>query len=452
MQVTETLTDGLRREFSVVIPASELDNKVSERLDEMKGRVRINGFRPGKVPPAHMRKMYGRSAMAEAIETAMRDVNAKIVADNNFRLAMQPKVTLPEDEKAVEAVIEGKSDLAYTVAMEILAPIDIVDFATVDLTRLTTDATDEEVEEGLKRIADQNRPFAAKADGAKAEKDDRVTISFVGTIDGVPFEGGSAEDVAVMIGSGTFIPGFEDQLVGIGVGENRKITVTFPENYPAAPLAGKEAVFDSTAKSIETPGVVAIDDEFAKSLGLDSLDKLKTAVRERVQREHDSVSKQRVKRSLFDALDERHKFPLPPALVEQELERLGSSGNCEMQERGKTFEDENTTEDKEREEYRRIADRRVRLGLLLDEIARKNEITVTEDEVRRAIMEHVRQYPGRESELIEMFRTNPEAIASIRAPLIENKVTDYILALAKMTDKKVSREELYRNDEDEKVA
>lgn len=452
MQVTETLTDGLRREFSVVIPASELDNKVSERLDEMKGRVRINGFRPGKVPPAHMRKMYGRSAMAEAIETAMRDVNAKIVADNNFRLAMQPKVTLPEDEKAVEAVIEGKSDLAYTVAMEILAPIDIVDFATVDLTRLTTDATDEEVEEGLKRIADQNRPFAAKADGAKAEKDDRVTISFVGTIDGVPFEGGSAEDVAVMIGSGTFIPGFEDQLVGIGVGENRKITVTFPENYPAALLAGKEAVFDSTAKSIETPGVVAIDDEFAKSLGLDSLDKLKTAVRERVQREHDSVSKQRVKRSLFDALDERHKFPLPPALVEQEFENLWKTVNSEMQERGKTFEDENTTEEKEREEYRRIADRRVRLGLLLDEIARKNEITVTEDEVRRAIMEHVRQYPGRESELIEMFRTNPEAIASIRAPLIENKVTDYILALAKMTDKKVSREELYRNDEDEKVA
>ena len=452
MQVTETLTDGLRREFRVVIPASELDTKVGERLDELKGRVRINGFRPGKVPPAHLRKMYGRSAMAEAIEAAMRDVNAKIVADNNFRLAMQPKVTLPEDEKAVEAVIEGKSDLAYTVAMEILAPIEIVDFKTVDLTRLTTDATDEEVDEGLKRIAEQNRPFAAKADGAKAEKDDRVTVSFVGTIDGVPFEGGSAEDVAVMIGSGTFIPGFEDQLVGIGVGDNRKITVTFPENYPAPPLAGKEAVFDSTAKSIETPGTVAIDDDFAKSLGLDSLEKLKAAVRERIQREHDSVSKQRVKRSLFDALDERHKFPLPPALVEQEFENLWKTVNSEMQERGQTFADENTTEDKEREEYRKIADRRVRLGLLLDEIARKNEITVTEDEVRRAIMEHVRQYPGRETELIEMFRTNPEAIASIRAPLIENKVTDYILALAKMTDKKVPREELYRNDEDEKAA
>jgi trigger factor len=452
MQVTETLSDGLRREFRVVIPASELDSKVGERLDELKGRVRVNGFRPGKVPAAHLRKMYGRSAMAEAIEAAMRDVNAKIVADNNFRLALQPKVTLPEDEKAVEAVIEGKSDLNYTVAMEILAPIDVIDFKTVALTRLTSDATDEEVEEGLKRIAEQNRPYAAKGEGAKAEKDDRVTISFVGSIDGVPFEGGSADDVAVLIGSNTFIPGFEDQLIGIGAGENRTINVTFPENYPAAQLAGKAAAFDVTAKSIEAPAEVKIDDEFAKSLGLESLDKLKDAVRERIQREHDSVSKQRVKRALFDVLDGRHKFPLPPALVEQEYENLWNTVTSEMKQTGRSFEDENTTEEKEREEYRKIADRRVRLGLLLDEIARKSEITVTEDEVRRAIMEHVRQYPGREKELLEMFRTNPEAIASIRAPLIENKVTDYVLALAKVTDKKVPREELYRTDEDEKAA
>lgn len=452
MQVTETLTDGLRREFRVVIPASELDSKVSERLEELKARVRVNGFRPGKVPAAHLRKIYGRSAMAEAIEAAMRDVNAKIVADNNFRLAMQPKVTLPEDEKAVEAVIEGKSDLNYTVAMEILAPIDVIDFKTVELTRLTTDATDEEVEEGLKRIAEQNRPFAAKAEDAKAEKGDRVVISFVGTIDGVPFEGGSADDIAVLIGSNTFIPGFEDQLIGIGAGEQRTINVTFPENYPAPNLAGKAAVFEVTAKSIEAPGEVKIDDEFAKSLGMESLDKLKEAVRDRIQREHDSVSKQRIKRALFDVLDERHKFPLPPALVEQEYENLWNTVTSEMRDSGRTFEDENTTEEKEREEYRRIADRRVRLGLLLDEIARKSEITVTEDEVRRAIMEHVRQYPGREKELIEMFRTNPEAIASIRAPLIENKVTDFILALAKVTDKKVTREELYKTDDDEKAA
>ena len=452
MQVTETLSDGLRREFNVVIPAGELDNKVSERLDAMKDKVRINGFRPGKVPTAHLRRMYGRSAMAEAIDAAMRDVNAKIVADNNFRLAMQPKVTLPEDEKAVEDVINGKSDLAYTVAMEILAPIELTDFKSIEVTRLATDATDEEVNDGLKRIAEQNRPFAAKGEGAKAEKDDRVTISFVGSIDGVPFEGGSADDVAVNIGSDTFIPGFEDQLIGIAVGDNRKINVTFPENYPAAQLAGKAAEFDVTAKTIEAPSEVVIDDEFAKSLGMESLDKLKDAVRERIQREHDSVSKQRVKRVLFDALDERHKFPLPPALVEQEFNNLWTTATEELKQQGKTFEDENTTEEKERAEYQRIADRRVRLGLLLDEIARRNNINVTDEETTRAIVEHVRQYPGREKELWDMFRNNPEAVASIRAPLIENKVTDFILALAKVSDKKVSTEELYRNDEEAAAA
>lgn len=448
MQVTETLSDGLRREFSVVIPAGELDSKVNERLDAMKDKVRINGFRPGKVPAAHMRRMYGRSAMAEAIDAAMRDVNSKIVADNNFRLAMQPKVTLPEDEKAVEDVISGKSDLAYTVAMEILAPIELTDFKSIDVTRLVAEATDEEVNDGLKRIADQNRPFAAKGEGAKAEKDDRVTISFVGSIDGVPFEGGSAEDIPLNLGSNTFIPGFEDQLMGIAVGENRKINVNFPEDYPAAQLAGKAAEFDVTAKTIEAPSEVKIDDEFAKSLGMESLDKVKEAVRDRIQREHDSMSKQRVKRVLFDALDERHKFPLPPALVEQEFNNLWTTATEELKQQGKTFEDENTTEEKERAEYQRIADRRVRLGLLLDEIARRNNINVTDEETTRAIVEHVRQYPGREKELWEMFRNNPEAVASIRAPLIENKVTDFILALAKVNDKKVSREELYRNDEE----
>jgi trigger factor len=452
MQVTETMSDGLRREFKVVIPAAELDSKVSERLVDLKDKVRINGFRPGKVPTAQLRRMYGRSAMAEAIEATMRDVNAKIVADNNFRLAMQPKVTLPEDEKAVEAVIEGKSDLAYTVAMEILAPIELTDFKSISVTRLGADVADAEVEEGIKRIAEQNRPYAAKADGAAAEKDDRVTISFVGAIDGVPFEGGSAEDVPLVLGSGSFIPGFEDQLVGVASGDKRKVDVVFPETYPAAQLAGKQASFDVTVKSVDAPQAVTIDDEFAKSLGMESLDKVKAAVRDRIQRENDSVSKQKVKRALFDALDERHKFPLPPALVDQEFDNLWQTATNELQQQGKTFEDENTTEEKEREEYRRIADRRVRLGLLLDDIARKNDIKVTDEETTRAIVEHVRQYPGREKELWEMFRSNPEAIASIRAPLIENKVTDFILALAKVTEKKVSREELYADDDAVKAA
>jgi trigger factor len=448
MQVTETLSDGLRREYRVLIPAGELDSKVNDRLGEMKDKVRINGFRPGKVPVAHLKRMYGRSAMAEAIEATVRDVNAKIVADNNFRLAMQPEVKLPEEQKDVEAVIEGKSDLSYTVAMEILAPIVFGDFKSISLTKLVTDVSDAEVDEGLKKIAEQNRPYADKGEGAKAASGDRVIMSFVGKIDGAPFEGGAGEDVAVQLGSGTFIPGFEDQLIGIAAGEQRVVKVTFPQAYPAAHLAGKDAEFDVTAKSIEAPKDVSIDDEFAKSLGLESLDKLKEAVKERLGRENDTQSRMKLKRDLFDALDEMHKFDVPAGLFEQEFQNLWQTAQNDMKQQGKTFADENTTEEAEQAEYRKIADRRVRLGLLLDEIARRNELTVTDDETTRAVVEYVRQYPGREQELWDMFRKNPEALASLRAPILENKVTEFLFALGKVTDKKVTRDELYREDED----
>lgn len=448
MQVTETLSDGLRREYRVLIPAGELDSKVNDRLSEMKDRVRINGFRPGKVPVAHLKRVYGRAAMAEAIEAAVRDANAKIVTDNNFRLAMQPQVTLPSEEKDVEAVLGGKSDLSYTVAMEILAPIEFGDFKSISLTKLVADVTDEHIDEALKKIAEQNRPFSDKGEDAKAENGDRLIISFVGKIDGTPFEGGSGEDVALHLGSGSFIPGFEDQLAGAAAGDQRVVKVTFPQNYPAAHLAGKDAEFDVTVKSIEAPKEVTIDDDFAKSLGLESLDKLKDAVKERLAREHDAMSRQRMKRSLFDALDEMHKFDVPKGLFEQEFQNLWQTAQNEMQQQGKTFADENTTEEAEREEYRKIANRRVRLGLLLDEIARRNELTVTDDETTRAVVEHIRQYPGREQELWDMFRKNPEALATLRAPILENKVTDFLFALAKVTEKKVSRDELYREDEE----
>jgi trigger factor len=448
MQVTETLSDGLRREYRVLIPAGDLDSKVNDRLGEMKDRVRINGFRPGKVPVAHLKRVYGRAAMAEVIEAAVRDANAKIVADNNFRLAMQPQVTLPNEERDVEAVIGGKSDLAYTVALEILAPIEFGDFKSISLTKLVADVDDAQVDEALKKIAEQNRPYADKGEGASAASGDRVIISFVGKIDGTPFEGGTGEDVAVQLGSGTFIPGFEDQLTGIAAGEQRVIKVTFPQNYPAAHLAGKDAEFDVTAKTIETPKDVTIDDDFAKSLGLESLDKLKDAVKERLARENDAQSRQRLKRDLFDKLDEMHKFDVPQGLFEQEYQNLWQTAQNEMQQQGKTFADENTTEEAEQAEYRKIANRRVRLGLLLDEIARRNELTVTDDETTRAVVEHVRQYPGREQELWDMFRKNPEALASIRAPILENKVTDFLFALGKVTDKKVTRDELYREDDD----
>ena len=447
MQVTETLSEGLKREFKVVVPASELDAKVNSRLDEMKDRVRINGFRPGKVPVAHLKRMYGRSAMAEVIEATVRDTNNQIVSERGFKLASEPKVTLPTEQAAVEKLIAGESDLDYTMALEIVPDIKLADFKTFKLTKLTTDIADSEVDEGIARIAEQNKPYAAKPAGEKAAKDDRVTISYAGTIDGVAFEGGTGDDATVLIGSNTFIPGFEDQIIGMAAGETRTLKVKFPEHYQAEALAGKDAEFVVTAKTIEAPGTVATDDEFAKSLGLDSLAKLRDAVKERIAQDHTAMSRQKVKRALLDELDKSHKFEPPPSLVEEEFDRVWKSVLQELETEKKTFADENTTEEKANAEYRAIAERRVRLGLVLAEIGEKNAITVTEEELNRALMERVRQFPGQEQKVFDYFRQNQQAVASLRAPIFEEKVVDFLLELATVTENKVSREELFKEDE-----
>jgi trigger factor len=447
MQVTETLSEGLKREFKVVVPAAELDAKVNVRLDDLKDRVRINGFRPGKVPVAHLRRVYGRSAMAEVIEATVRDTNNQIVSERGYKLAADPKVTMPTEQEAVEKLISGQSDLDYTMAVEIVPPIELTDFKTIKLTKLTSEVTDAEVDEALARITEQNKPYSAKPEGEKAAKDDRVVISFAGTIDGAPFEGGSADDSVVLIGSNTFIPGFEDQLIGIGVGETRTLKVTFPQHYGKETLAGKDAEFVVTAKSIETPSTVTIGDEFAKSLGLESVAKLREAVKDRIKREHVGTSRQKLKRALLDELDARHKFEPPPSLVEEEFDRVWKSVLSEMETEKKSFADENTTEEKANAEYRAIAERRVRLGLVLAEIGEKNKITVTDEELNRAVMEHVRQFPGQEQRVWDYYRQNPQAIAGLRAPIYEEKVVDFLLELANVTEKKVAREELYKEDD-----
>ena len=363
MEVTETLSDGLKREFQVQVPAADLEARVTERLGELKDRVQLRGFRPGKVPVAHLKKIYGKAVMAETIEAVIRELNAKIVSDRGLKLAMEPKVTIPNEEAEVAKLIGGQSDLAYTLALEILPKIELGNFQGIKLERLVAEVTDAQIDEALGKIAEQNRPFAAKAEGAKVEKGDRVVIDFTGTLDGAPFEGGSGGDVGVNVGSGTFIPGFEDQLIGIGAGETRLVKVTFPANYVNAQLAGKEAEFNVTAKSIEAPGTVTVDDAFAKSLGLESLDKLKEAVKGRLQQEHAGLSRQRLKRQLLDKLDEMHKFALPPTLAEDEFKNVWNAVESDLKAQGRTFADEGTTEEKAREEYRAIAERRVRLGL-----------------------------------------------------------------------------------------
>jgi trigger factor len=447
MQVTETLSDGLKREFQITVPAADLAARMSGRLAELKDRVQIRGFRPGKVPVTHLRKVYGRSVMAETIEAVIRETNAKVVEDNGLKLAMEPKVTIPNEATEVEKVIEGQSDLAYTLALEVLPKIELGDFKTITLERLSADVTDEAVDESLVKFAEQNKPFLPKAEGSTVESGDKVTIDFAGRIGGEPFEGGSGGDIGVNVGSGTFIPGFEEQLIGMSVGETRLVKVTFPENYPAATLAGKEAEFDVTAKSIEAPAPIEINEEFAKSVGLESLDKLKDIARQRIVREHAAVSRQKLKRQLLDQLDKMHTFAPPPTLVEDEFNSVWTAIEDDLKQRNQTFADEGTTEEKARQEYQAIAERRVRLGLVLAEIGERNKIEVTQDELARAVVERARQYPGREKEVWDHYSKNPQEMAGLRAPIFEEKVVDFIVELATVTDKTVTREELFKDEE-----
>jgi trigger factor len=452
MQVTETLAEGLKHEFKISVPASDLDAKADAKLVDLKDKVKLNGFRPGKVPVSHLKKVYGRSVMAETIDQTIRDTNTQIFTDRGFKLATEPKITMPTEEKEVEELLAGKTDLTYTVAIEVVPTIQLADFKSFSVEKPVVDVTDAEVDEAIKRIAEQNRPYAAKTEGAKAENGDKVTISFKGTIEGVPFDGGAGEGIAVVIGAGQFIPGFEEQLVGIGAGETRTLKVTFPKNYASEKLAGQPAEFETTATLIEAPGETEINDEFAKTLGLESLDKLKEAARERLVAEFAGATRQRVKRALLDRLDDSHKFEAPPSLVGEEFNLMWNSIKAEMESSGKTFADEDTTEEAAKEEYQKIADRRVRLGLVLSEIGEKNKITVTDDEVSRAVIERARQMPGREKEVWDYYRSNANALAQLRAPIYEDKVVDFILELANVTEKKVSREDLFKDDEAEKSA
>jgi trigger factor len=446
MQVTEIRAEGFQREFRVVMPAADLEARVEARLSELKDRVQLKGFRPGKVPVSHLKRVYGRGAMLEAIEAAVNEATAQIVSERGLKLATDPKVTLSSDQGEVEGVLTGKGDLAYTVAVEVVPPITLADFKTLKVEKLVTEVSDAELNEALARIAQDNRPFADKGEGAKAESGDHVTVSYVAKVDGEPFEGGTAEDRVVQLGSGALIPGFETQLTGIAAGETRTVNVTFPENYGNEKLAGKAAEFEVTAKSIQAPGTVTLDDDFAKSLGLESLEALKNAVKDRLAHDYAAASRQRLKRQLLDQLDALHKFEAPPTLVEKEFQQVWQTVLEDLKANSRSFADEGTTEEAAQAEYREIAERRVRLGLVLAEIGERNNISVTDEEIAKAVMDRARAFPGQEQQVWQYYRDNPKELAALRAPIFEEKVVDFLIELAQVTEKKVSREELYDDE------
>ena len=445
MQITETVSEGLRREYKVVIVASDLEQRLTGKLEEIKPRLSLKGFRPGKAPVSFLKKTYGKSMMGEIVEAAVNEGSQKAVSDNALKVAFPPRVEPVGD---VQQVIEGKADLEFRVLVDLMPDFELADVSKLEVERLVADITDADVDDSIKRLAEQSRGYSPRPEGEAAQKDDAVTMDFVGSVDGEEFPGGKAEDFNLVLGSEQLIPGFEDQLVGVKAGEARDVKVTFPADYPEAKLAGKEGVFAVTVKEVKSPDPLTIDDELAKKLGVDSLGTLKERLREQLKREFAAASRLHLKRRILDALDEVHAFSLPPTMVEGEFDGIWKQVEAELKRENKTFADEGKTEEELRKEYHDIAERRVRLGLVLARIGEQNGLAIAADEIQRAIGARARQFPGQEQQVFDYYARNAQAQAEIRAPLFEDKVVDFIAELATVTDRKVDRETLFLDPDD----
>jgi trigger factor len=439
MNVIETKSEGLSREFRVSIPKGELAAKFADKISELQPKVSLKGFRPGKVPAAHIKKMYGRSIMADIVNDVVQETSDRALADKALRAASRPSIRLESDQ---DKLMNGEADLDYAMNLEVMPEFEPADVSGLALERMVAEPTDTEISDALKRIADNNKAYEAKS--GVAETGDAVVIDFVGSIDGTPFDGGAAEGQTLVIGSGRFIPGFEEQLTGVSAGDQLTVNVTFPEAYQAADLAGKPALFEVKVHEVKAPKDVEINDDFAKTLGLDSLEALRDAVKKDLSGELAFATRQQVKRVLLDALDERHAFDLPPLMVEAEFNQIWSQFETEKKAGRLSSEDAAKSEDELRAEYRKIAERRVRLGLVLAEIGRRADVQITNEELVRALRQEASRYPGQEKQVIEFYTKNQGAMAQLRAPIYEEKVVDYILGKAAVTDRPVSREELMK--------
>jgi trigger factor len=440
MQITEIVSEGLRREFKVVIPAVDLDERLTGRIEEMKPKVHLKGFRPGKAPVSFLKKTYGKSMMGEIVQDAVNESSEKAVKDNSLKPALPPRVDLVSE---LQQVVDGKSDLEFTLKVDLMPDFEVSDVAKLTVERLVGEVGDEDVEAEVKRLAELAKTWTAREEGAAAEQGDLTVIDYVGKVDGQEFAGGKGQDFNLQIGNSALIAGFDEQLVGARKGETREVKVTFPSDYPEQKLAGKPAVFDVTVKEIKQPDPLQFDDELAKKFGLNTLDELKERSRESLKGEFSRASRMHLKRRVLDALDAAHAFPLPPAMVETEFSGIWSQVEAELKREGKTPADEGKSEDELKKEYRGIAERRVRLGLVLSKVGEQNGLTVSQEEIQRAVSARARAFPGQEQQVIKYYTSSPQALAELRAPLFEEKVVDFIAELAQVNDRKVSREILF---------
>lgn len=443
MHVEETAAEGLSRTFTVTIPRNDLAARLDARIAEIQPQVRLKGFRPGKVPASHIRKMFGASMMEEIVEAAVDESTQKTLTERSLRPAATPEIDVSSNS---EAVSRGDEDLAFQMRVEVMPEFEPLDPRGLTLVRPVTDITDEQVETSLAELASNQKVYEDKGEGASAEEGDSLLVDFVGSMDGEAFEGGSAEGAEIVIGAGRLIPGFEEQLIGATAGARVDVSVTFPDDYAREDFQGREAAFDVVVHEVRGPREVEVSDELATQLGFEDLDALRKAVRENMEREFTGQSRQRVKRRLLDALDDAHDFSLPDRMVDAEFDQIWRHVQADR-ERGEIApEDKDKTEDELRAEYQAIAARRVRLGLVLAEIGRQAQVEVPDEELARAVNAEARRYPGREREVAEFYQKNAAARAQLRAPLFEERVVDYILELAEVTDESVDREALFAED------
>lgn len=433
MQVVETLNEGLKREYSITVPAGELEAKVNEKLEEARKDFQMKGFRKGKAPAALMKKMFGKSVLGEAMQETIDAAMREHFEQTGDRPAVQPEVKVANEDW------EEGQDVQVSMAYEKLPTVPEVALGDIALERLVAEIDQESVDEALGNLADSAKSFDAAPEGTAAESGDQVVIDFKGSVDGTEFEGGAAEDFPLVLGSGSFIPGFEEQLIGAKAGDTPDVTVSFPEQYGAAHLAGKEAVFACVVKEVRKPKAAELDDELAKRFGSESLDALKEQIRGRLRDEYGQAGRAVLKRNLMDALDGLVKFELPPVLVDAEAKQIAHQL---WHEEHSDHHGHDHGEIEATDEHRKLAERRVRLGLLLAEIGAKAEVTVTDQELQRAIIAQARQYPGQERQFFEFVQQNPAALQQMRAPLFEDKVVDHIVEQAQVTEKTVSKEEL----------
>ena len=439
MQITETLAEGLKHDFRVVVPAEDLHAEIDRKLAEYGAGMRLPGFRPGKAPMKILRQRFGRAVEGEILEATINRGTQQAIEERGLKPAVMPQVDMVSD---LENGLPAGVDLEYTVSVEALPEIEPVDFGSLELERLEAEPAEETVDEEIGRIAQSAAELVPVEDDRGAGEGDTLAINFEGKIDGEAFAGGAAEGYEIELGSGEFIPGFEDQLAGVRAGESRDVEVVFPEDYNAAHLAGKTAVFSVEVKQVQERRASDPDDDLAKRLGFDDLASLRQGVADRVKVQYADISRMVAKRNLFDRLEELHDFPLPESMVEREFESIWGEVEKRLEEPDDEEVREGKSDDELRDEYRKVAERRIRLGLLLAEIGRQNNIEVSQEDLQRAMASQVQRFPGQEQVVFDFYRNNPSALSQFEGPILENKVVDFILELAQVTTRQVGAEEL----------